>query len=130
MEKNKNLIKKRTQPVRIHWRLSAILKSTNKSVWNNAFWYVKECISWKCILYTIHWDKTQTLKRFPSCKIKGTKNAFYFISRAPIHQNFTFNLQFLYELKHKVRRSSSLQKVRRSSSLQKVRRSSSLQNCV
>ena len=29
----------------------------SKFVWSNAFWYVKVCISWKCIRYTIHWDK-------------------------------------------------------------------------
>ena len=41
------------------------------------------------------------LKKFPSDKISGTKNAF-FLSRAPTHHRFTFNLRFLYELKHKV----------------------------
>ena len=43
------------------------------------------------------------LKKFPSDKINGTNNALYLLSRAPIHHGFTFNLQFLYELKHKVR---------------------------
>ena len=42
------------------------------------------------------------LKKFPSHKINGTKNSFFFLSRAPTHHNFMFNLQFLYELKHKV----------------------------
>ena len=31
----------------------------------------------------------------------GTKNPFF--SRAPAYHSFTFNLRFLYELKHKVR---------------------------
>ena len=31
-----------------------------------------------------------------------TKNALFFLSRAPAHHSFTFNLQFLSELKHKV----------------------------
>ena len=43
------------------------------------------------------------LKKLPPDKIRGTKNALFFLSRAPTHHGFTFNLQFLYELKHKVR---------------------------
>ena len=43
------------------------------------------------------------LKKFPSGKINGTKSALFFLSRAPTHDSFTFNLRFLYELKHKVR---------------------------
>ena len=42
------------------------------------------------------------LKKLPSEKMNGTKNAFFFLSRAPTHQSFTFNLQFLHELKLKV----------------------------
>ena len=86
--------------LRIHWRLSTILKTSNKSVWTNVFWVY---IFWKCIQYTIHSDKTQMLKKFPSDKINGTKNALFLLSRAPSHHGFTFNLRFLYELKHKVR---------------------------
>ena len=41
------------------------------------------------------------LKNIPSDKINGTKNALFFLSRAPTHHGFTFNLRFLYELKHK-----------------------------
>ena len=48
------------------------------------------------------------LKKIPSDKINGTKNALFFLSRAPTHHSFTFNLQFLYELKHKVRLSKTL----------------------
>ena len=94
--------------LKIHWRLSTILETNDKSVWSNVFWYVKVCIFWKCIQYTIHWDKTQILKKFPSDKINGTKNALFFLSRAPTHHSFTFNLRFLYELKHKVRFSKTL----------------------
>ena len=43
------------------------------------------------------------IKIFPSDEINGTKNAFFFLSRASTHHSFTFNLRFLYELKHKVR---------------------------
>ena len=45
------------------------------------------------------------LKKLPSDKINSTKNAFFFLSRAAtLNSNcsFTFNLRFLYELKHKV----------------------------
>ena len=42
------------------------------------------------------------LKKFPLVKTTGIKNALFFLSRAPSHHSLTFNLQFLYELKHKV----------------------------
>ena len=48
------------------------------------------------------------LKKFSSDKINGTKNALFFLSRVPTHRSFTFNLRFLYELKHKVRLSKTL----------------------
>ena len=48
------------------------------------------------------------LKKFPSDKINHTKNALFFLSRAPTHQSFTFNLRFLYELKHKVHLSKTV----------------------
>ena len=47
------------------------------------------------------------LKEFSSDKISGTKNALFFISRAPTHHSFTFNLRFFYELKQKVRLSEN-----------------------
>ena len=34
--------------------------------------------------------------------MNGTKNALFFLSQAPTHHSFTFNLRFLFELKHKV----------------------------
>ena len=88
--------------LRTNWRLSTILKTSNKSVQSNAFWYVKVCILWKCIQYTIHWDKTQILNKFSLDKINGTKNALFFLPRAPTHHSFAFKLQFLHELKHKI----------------------------
>ena len=42
------------------------------------------------------------LRKFPSDKINVTKNAPFFLSRAPTHHSFTFNSEFLYELKRKV----------------------------
>ena len=48
------------------------------------------------------------LKTFPSDKINGTKNVPFFLSRAPAHHSFTFDLRFLHELKHKVRLSKTV----------------------
>ena len=88
-------------------------KNKQKSLWSNVFlwsncfgffcffWYVKLCIFWQFVHYTLHWDKTQMSKKFPSEKINGTKNALFFLG-APTHHSFTFNLRFLYEMKHKV----------------------------
>ena len=39
--------------LRIPWRLFMILKTAEKC---NVLWYVKLCIFWKCIQYTIHRD--------------------------------------------------------------------------
>ena len=82
-------------------------KNKQKSIWSNVFWYVKVWIFWRCIQYTIHWDKTQMLKQIPSDKINGTKNDLFF-SWAPTHHSFTSNLRFLHELKHKVRLSKTI----------------------
>ena len=54
-------------------------KNKQKSVWSNIFWYVKVFIFWKSIQYTIHWDKTQMLKEFPSHKRNDTKNILFFL---------------------------------------------------
>ena len=43
------------------------------------------------------------LKKIPSDKINGAKNALFFLSQVPAHHSFTFNLRYLYELKHKAR---------------------------
>ena len=48
------------------------------------------------------------LKKFSSYKINGAKNALPSLSRAPAHHSFTFNLRFLYELKHKARLSKTV----------------------
>ena len=69
----------------------ALLKDTLKAFgdfqdkqkcgWSNAFWYIKVCIFWKCVQYTIDWDKAQMLKKFSSDKASGTKNTlFSFVS--------------------------------------------------
>ena len=48
------------------------------------------------------------LKKIPSNKINGTKNALFFLLRAPIHHSFTFDSWFWYQLKHKVRFSKTV----------------------
>ena len=48
------------------------------------------------------------LRKFPSDKIKDTKNALFFLSQAPTRHSFTFNLRSLYELKHNVRPSETV----------------------
>ena len=42
-------------------------------------------------------------KKILSDKINGTKNALFFLWRAPTRHSVTFNLRFLCELNHKVR---------------------------
>ena len=44
-----------------YWSLSTILKTSNKSVWGNAFWYVKVYIFWNFIQYTILWEEMKML---------------------------------------------------------------------
>ena len=70
-------------------------------------WYVKVCIFWKCIQYTIHWDKLQILKQFPSDKTNGTKNALFSVANSNSSVVFIFNLRFFYGLRHKVRLSKT-----------------------
>ena len=42
------------------------------------------------------------LKKFPSDKINGTRNALFFLLQAATYHSFTFSLRFVYELNHKV----------------------------
>ena len=69
--------------LRIHWRLLTILKTSNKDIWGNVFWYVKVCVFWKCIQYTIHWDKTN-VKKIPFQQNKQYKNTFFFFCKLPL----------------------------------------------
>ena len=55
-----------------------VLKASNKIVWSNVFSYVKLFTFWKCIQHTIHWNKTEKLRKFPSDKVNGTKQALFF----------------------------------------------------
>ena len=45
------------------------------------------------------------LKKLPSDKRNDKRNVLLFLSRVRTHHSFTFNMQSLDELKHKVRRS-------------------------
>ena len=73
------VLKKRvSQLLRTHWRLLKILKTGNKSVWSNSFWYMKVYIFSKCIQYTIHWDKTQIFKKCPLDEIIDPKKMSFF----------------------------------------------------
>ena len=56
------------------------------------------------VFNTLYIGIKHLLKKCPSEKVKGTKNALFFLSQAPI----TFDLRFLYELKHKVRLSETV----------------------
>ena len=52
----------------------------------------------------MHRDKTTNVKKISFGQNKRYKNnLLFFLSRAPTHHSFTFNLRFLYELKHKAR---------------------------
>ena len=42
------------------------------------------------------------LKKIHSDKMNDSKKPYFFPSRAPANHRFTFNLRFLYVLKHKV----------------------------
>ena len=77
-------------------------KNKQQKCMKHCFLLHKVCMLWKCIQYTIHWNEILMLKKFSSDKINGTKNKLFFLSQALTHHSFTFNLQFLYELKHKV----------------------------
>ena len=52
--------------------------------------------------------KQKYLNNLLSDKIYRTKKVLCFLSRAPTHQSFTFNLWFLYKVKYKVRLSETV----------------------
>ena len=55
------------------------------------FWYVKVCILWKFIQNTILRQNTN-VKKFLSDKIRGTKNALFFLSPVPTHHSLNLTL--------------------------------------
>ena len=79
----------------------------------------QKCMKWcflmcksMCILklysiyYTLRWNKT--LRKISFGQNKLYKKCSFFLSQAPAYHSFTFNLRFLYELKHRVRLSKTL----------------------
>ena len=48
------------------------------------------------------------LKKFPLDKINVTKDALFFLSRAPPHDSFSFKSQFLQGVKHMVHLSKTV----------------------
>ena len=86
--------------LRIQWRLSKILRTRNKSIWRNSFWYV--------IYYESLVNKLHIVMKHKGEKIFFGQNKVYkkltlFFSWARTHHSFTFDSRFLYELKHKPR---------------------------
>ena len=45
-------------------------------------------------------SKITNVKKIPFGKNNGTKNAFFFLLRAPTHHSVTFNLQFSDKLQN------------------------------
>ena len=77
----------------------------SKSVRSNAFFICKsiygQYIYSESLFNALYIEIRKCSKTFLSDKIDGTKNVLVFLSRAPIHHSFTFNLRFFYELTHK-----------------------------
>ena len=55
-------------------------KTIQRGIWSNVLWYLKLYIFWKFIYwnYTIHWDKTQTLKKISFGQNKRYKKCSLF----------------------------------------------------
>ena len=87
----------------LRYRPSTILK-TAKNVYEVIFFDMQKYVYSDSVFNTQNADAEKNLPD----KINGTKNALFFLSRAPAHHSFTFNLRFLYELKHKVRLSKTV----------------------
>ena len=91
-----------TRMLRIHEKLSIILKTSKKCM----RWWFLICKGMHILkVYSIHYTLRQNTNVKKNCfgQNKRYKNALFFLSWAPAHHSFTFNLRFLYELKHKVR---------------------------
>ena len=96
------LMSSKINVLRIYWRLSTNLKATKKC---NVFWYVTVCIFWNVfnvysIGYTLRQNTNVETISFGQNKWYK-KMPFFFLSRAPTHHSFTFNLWFLYDLNSK-----------------------------
>ena len=93
MRKNRDTVNNHTQLNAFKDTLKGFsdFRNKQKSVWCNVFWYVKVCIFWKCFEYTLHWDSTQPLKKFPLDKINQGRSQ----NLKQVLQNFmkTFNVE-------------------------------------
>ena len=78
-------------------------KYKQKSVWCNAFCYVKKYVYSESLLNTLYVEIKNKCWKNSFGQNKQYKKCPLFLSRAPTHHGFTFNLRFLYELKHKIR---------------------------
>ena len=88
--------------LRIHWRLSTILKTSSESLWSSAFWYVKVYIYSESSFNTLYIEiKTQMLKKVTSYKKCKTLQKILFFSFASSNSSQFFNSQSLNELQHK-----------------------------
>ena len=71
------------QRLRIHWRLSANLKTSNKSVWSNFFFFLISKNMYILKVYSIHctlrWNTN--FKKIPPEKINSTKKCSLFFFR-------------------------------------------------
>ena len=72
------------------------------------FFDMQKYVYSESVFNTLH---IEIIKKLSSDKTKGTKYAFFFLSRAPSNHSFTFNLRFLNELKHKVRLSKTVREI-------------------
>ena len=61
-------------------------------------------------MYSINYTLRQNtnVKKIFFGQNKQDKNALFFLSQAPTHHSVTFDLRFLYELKHKVHLSKTV----------------------
>ena len=69
------------------WEISENTLFT-EHLWTTASVYILE-------VYSMHWDGTQMLKKFPSNKINFTKNALFFLLQAPTSSQYYFQLVIL-----------------------------------
>ena len=76
-------------------------KNRQKSVWSNVFCYVKYVHS-ESVFNTLYIEIKHMLKN-SSKQNKWYKKCLLFSFASSNSSQFTFNLQFLYELEHKVR---------------------------
>ena len=90
LKRNKLVFKQRNVKYIFTDTLKALgeFKNQQKSVWSKV--YVKLCIFWKCIQYTMHWDKTQILKKIFFGQNKRYKKCLLFYFASPNSSQFYF----------------------------------------